>query len=561
MERRRRERAAGDHHLQQAFRGVATSLLKKHLPDEAAHDSEDETQEDNVNDSMEDDEKDEMSDHSDSGKEDQMDNQEHGSDEESDQERKEVDTIPTNLTGTVFNSKGNERDSGLDMTFTPSLPESYPEFLEALSPLSPIELGEMIRRIRAYNAQALAESGRKKLQTFYGCILQYFVSLAGEDKISLERLDALVPHIVELTPLIPFYSGMLARARIEKEHSRMRELLKDTVGKSDAWIRPRAILLARLFCHVFPVTDRRHPVLTPLGILLGAALTLCPIARPSQVGRGLLIAHILTNMHAISGRYVPETLEFASKILKAFGQYVSPGDVDEEYFWITSLPKKVLRKSSDEAEIPLIDIGNLLGQENDEYFETQDYLNAILCSTLGLVRAISETCDFDAYPEIFAPILPSLKIISSHTQDSKRYIHRHVLEEATALIEEIETKSARLSKSRRPMSCHSISKAPQKKQFNPRFEDDFVKGKDYDPDRERAERKRLVRQLRKEERGAIRELRKDAVFMADVRDREKTKLQNRLDQSAKRAISFLQQQESDFKSGGQGGMWKKKKKK
>ena len=35
--------------------------------------------------------------------------------------------------------------------------------------------------------------------------------------------------------------------------------------------------------------------------------------------------------------------------------------------------------------------------------------------------------------------------------------------------------------------------------------------------RDRSERRRLQRQLRSEERGAVRELRKDAVFMAGVR--------------------------------------------
>ena len=111
------------------------------------------------------------------------------------------------------------------------------------------------------------------------------------------------------------------------------------------------------------------------------------------------------------------------------------------------------------------------------------------------------------------------------------------------------------------MVMHVMTKAPSVKQYNPKFEESFVKGKDYDPDMVRAEERKLKKQIRKEERGAIRELRKDAAFMAGVRDQEKRNLQNKLDNSAKRAMSFLQQQESDFKSGGQQGMWKKKKKK
>lgn len=47
------------------------------------------------------------------------------------------------------------------------------------------------------------------------------------------------------------------------------------------------------------------------------------------------------------------------------------------------------------------------------------------------------------------------------------------------------------------------------KQYNPRFEEDgYVAGRNYDPDRERAEKKKLQRQLKKETKGAARELRK-----------------------------------------------------
>lgn len=40
-----------------------------------------------------------------------------------------------------------------------------------------------------------------------------------------------------------------------------------------------------------------------------------------------------------------------------------------------------------------------------------------------------------------------------------------------------------------------------RREFNPRFEDGFTKGRDYDPDRERAEQRKLKRQVGKEKRG------------------------------------------------------------
>lgn len=61
------------------------------------------------------------------------------------------------------------------------------------------------------------------------------------------------------------------------------------------------------------------------------------------------------------------------------------------------------------------------------------------------------------------------------------------------------------------------TRAPEVKLLNPRFEEEFAAGKDFDPDRERAAAKQLRRQLQKERRGAMRELRKDAAFLGQVR--------------------------------------------
>jgi hypothetical protein len=121
------------------------------------------------------------------------------------------------------------------MTFTPVLPASYDEYMHLMSSIEPEQIHEMLNRIRAYKRVALSEDGRKKLQILYGCVVQHFISMAGKPEISLSQLDALVPHIVELSPYVPYYSGALSRARLEKEQEAMRANLKDPVKRSDAW--------------------------------------------------------------------------------------------------------------------------------------------------------------------------------------------------------------------------------------------------------------------------------------------------------------------------------------
>ena len=86
---------------------------------------------------------------------------------------------------------------------------------------------------------------------------------------------------------MPFYAATLARTRLQRTQQRMAAALRsaDPAARAAAWPAPRALLLLKLWATVFPASDKRHPVLTPAGLLAGGALALCPLARPHQVRR------------------------------------------------------------------------------------------------------------------------------------------------------------------------------------------------------------------------------------------------------------------------------------
>ena len=59
----------------------------------------------------------------------------------------------------------------------------------------------------------------------------------------------------------------------------------------------------------------------------------------------------------------------------------------------------------------------------------------------------------------------------------------------------------------------------------------------------------------------MRELRKDATFMGIQSNKEKEEKRSKNRQTLRANSAWLQKQEQDFKSGGQGGLYKKKRKK
>ena len=79
----------------------------------------------------------------------------------------------------------------------------------------------------------------------------------------------------------------------------------------------------------------------------------------------------------------------------------------------------------------------------------------------------------------------------------------------------------------------------------------FVKGRDYDPDREQAEKRKLQKQVKHEAKGAARELRKDAFFLLEVKEKERALWEKDRAEKYEKALAFLQEQEQehDIKSG------------
>ncbi|PRW57304.1 Nucleolar 14 [Chlorella sorokiniana] len=646
LERRRRRRAAGDHPLQDAFRKASSKLLKKHRAeageDVSSEEEEEEEEEEGGSGSEEEEEEEEAGRQQrrqqtaaaaaaeeeqeeeaaggSSGSE-QEEEVGSGSEEEgSEGSEEEEEAAPRGGDKAAAGAPAAPAAArpalppgvSADLPYTPPMPDSYEAFAQLAAGRSAADLGELVRRMRVVHAAALNSESRKGLQLLYGILVQHFASLAGGSaevdaaagsKLPLQHLDALVPHLVELTPQVPFYAATLARARLQRAQERLAESLRDVVERADAWPPARVLLLLKLFATVFPASDKRHPVLTPAGLLICSCLSNCPLARPQHVGAGLFLASLAVHLHSQAQRFVPEPLTFATQLLQSVlpeGAAPPPAPshqralAPEQPRWlaVSAADEGAANLPASEEDILPLPLAQVLGGSgSDAFWRSAAFKTSAAAAAVRLVLRQAELLGGNAaLPEILAPALEALRAIvaaasgsSTPQQDGGqppackkqrgKQQHQAAAPAAPAAlvapglaalcrraIETLEASAAAAQGARRPLFNVHLLKVAEKKQYNPRFEEDFVSGKDYDPDRERAERRKLQRAIRQEERGAARELRRDAAFMAEARDREKAAKQAELFASEKRAKAFLQQQAADMRSGGQGGMWKKKKK-
>eukprot|EP00964_Phaeocystis_antarctica_P121436 scaffold85096_cov30-Phaeocystis_antarctica.AAC.1 len=149
--------------------------------------------------------------------------------------------------------------------------------------------------------------------------------------------------------------------------------------------------------------------------------------------------------------------------------------------------------------------------------------------------------ELPTFPELFGGVSELLAgVPAAQLPTPLRALHAM----AAAQLREAVARAARL---RLPLQLHAVASVAIRS-FNPAFEDDFQPRRNMDPDRERAELAGLKRLHKREKKGAVRELRKDALFIARQRQAEEDKTSDYLEARGKRSMSIMQDQEANWKS-------------
>jgi nucleolar protein 14 len=206
--------------------------------------------------------------------------------------------------------------------------------------------------------------------------------------------------------------------------------------------------------------------------------------------------------------------------------------------------------------------GSLRASEaQDDSDEFKLGLLSIALSSISLAMDIEASgSSKESYPEVAEEAQAALLLLKGFHLPPGLELHRsEILDKINQVSMETVNERCPLSRpassSRAPGSVSQINR-----EFNPRFEDGYVKGRDYDPDRERALDRKGKRTAAKEKRGKMREMRKDSLFLSDQRDKEKAQVDKERMESQRSFYSILEKQAGDLKSGGQGGGVKRKRK-
>ncbi|KAJ7943307.1 nucleolar protein 14 [Quillaja saponaria] len=478
-----------------------------------------------------------------------------GSDEELDEHEKNLSLKDWEQSETIkggddsskarIKADSEQPSKQLDLPYLIEAPKTMEELCALLVNCSNSDIIVVINRIRGSNAIKLAAENRKKMQVFYGILLQYFAVLANKKPLNFELLNMLVKPLIEMSMELPYFAAICARQRILRTRTQFVETIKNPENSS--WPSSKTLFLLRLWSLKFPSSDFRHAVMTPAILLMCEYLMRCSILSGREIAIGSFLCSMLLSVTRQSRKFCPEAIIFLRSLLMAATDSYSTSHQDSQFYHLMELravrPLLCFADTTNEIK-PLNFLMVIDLPEDSSFFSSDNFRASVLLAIIETLGGYINIYDgLSSFPEIFLPI--SRLLLEVAQQKNMPNLLHDKLKDMSELINSKVDEHHTL---RRPLQMRKQKPVPIKL-LNPKFEENFVKGRDYDPDRERAEMRKLKKQMKREAKGAARELRKDNYFLFEVKEKDKALLEEERAAKYGKAKAFLQEQENAFKSG------------
>lgn len=380
------------------------------------------------------------------------------------------------------------------------------------------------QRIRALYHPKLDSKYKEMLGNFSKTLASYVAADHTKDDVPFQVLESITRHIHSLSKSFPLEIGLQFREHINEINSRPLELhLGDLT------------LLAAVGT-IYPTSDAYHQVASPALLLMTRYLSQKIPRALSDYAVGIYLSTLALQYQKLSRRYVPEVMNFCLNTLALAVSGALPGNFPFHE------PPDGLRVMAAAKRDRKMKITDCVPREHSET-EAEVIKAALIGTAIQLLEASADLWTGGAsFIETFEPALRILENISS-----SKSAHRAKF--SAALFGRVERVALKLSRmrqaailARRPLLEHYHRPLAIKTAI-PKFEDAFDPNKHYDPDRERAELAKLRAEHKKERKGALRELRKDARFMAREKLRAKIARDEAYERKYKRLVAEIQNEE------------------
>ncbi|RMZ84927.1 hypothetical protein DV738_g213, partial [Chaetothyriales sp. CBS 135597] len=426
-----------------------------------------------------------------------------------------------------------------DLAYTYPCPQSHAEFLELIKDKQDSDLSTIVQRIRALYHKGLRQENSGKLARFAQVLLEH-IYYRGQNtgpearSTEFEATEALIRHLHSMAKAQPLEVGNAFRAHLSKV-SEERPLQLNTGD----------CLVLTAIGTIFPTSDHFHSVVTPATLTITRYLGQSSVQSLRDLAIGAYCCTLALQYQNFSTRYVPEVINYVVNAIATLAPKPLPSihklesGETQPLSVALRLPDPPLRvtnarkiqKIADRISLRALVVETPTPDPNQALTLLHTFIRlSSLLSTLWTSKS--------AYPELITPVIHALQHLT--TLDS--HLPSATITLATTTLSEITSLTSASLASRRPLLLHNHRPLAIPMSY-PLFIENYNPDRHYDPDRERAELSKLKAEHKKERKGAMRELRKDANFIAREKLREKKEKDEAYEKKFKRLVAEIQGEE------------------
>ncbi|XP_063369054.1 nucleolar protein 14 homolog [Cydia amplana] len=391
----------------------------------------------------------------------------------------------------------------------------YENFKELLSGKNPTQQATAIQKLIKTYDPSLGENNKDKLSRLFANMLQYvndlFANLKNEGELMKSFLifNDITKHFYDI-------------AHINKVSSRkfFAELLKE---KYEAYRkRPKRIpdmdtlIFFKLISILYPTSDFRHPLTSPSLTFMSQILHSCRFRDAYSISRGLFLVTLILEYTVLSKRFVPSAINFIRGILYLSAKTTVLNPIKVVPPFRLHKDAKILNLEDDCSKLKgewKMNLNDLLTDTIDNGFKIRIVYNSIM-----ILREFFEHCgEMEAQECMFRPHIQLMSRLDVELYPKKI---------ASAIEETIKYMKGTLEvKTYTPLTS-AKAKPKVLRLYEPDIQEVFTGSKSSKLSRETAERQRLQHKIKREMKGAIREIRRDKAYVASVKIRNKIQSDN-----------------------------------
>jgi nucleolar protein 14 len=311
-------------------------------------------------------------------------------------------------------------------------------------------------------------------------------------------------------------------------------------ASTSAWPTLPELLLFKSLATIFPTSDLRHNVVSPMETLLGESLARGTVSSPQEAAQAVFAASLSLDMTRSKERFMPELVSFLTRILRAFvtsgADDSEEGDEDSKssVHWLRRDLLAWVSAHSDEEKMPALPRLSLAGSSSCSGVQ-------VLNSLLALLDAASaQYASLPSFDELFYPLYLLLHALVKQLQveDTK-------VSEVNAVISKLHARLESCWDARRPLRLQSFAPTSLPT-FAPHFDENYTVRKDKTAPKDTAQLKQLQRQVKRARKGAARELRRDAEFIHREKQKEEEARLAAKEEKQKEIRRWLDEQNATF---------------